>query len=258
MRKQTYITVKISLLVVLLMTAIQGCAIGGVEVHGRVIDAATGEPVEGAYVYAESGYRTSCPFELAGCEYVVVDAALTRTNAKGYYEFDERFNFGGNPFNDKTGSVIVYKPGYITAPRMFAEVQGTGIGDVPAKIDFTASHLAIRYFYGTGIFHEDYVESPLNAGNQPYFLSSRPIQTIVPNNYYDTPPNLKPRVEYIAEVLRTSVPRDTLAGRKLTRVLLEEAKRLMVEAPDQSIFYYTCRDVYKNPEKHCAFFRKKD
>ncbi|HET7315205.1 MAG TPA: hypothetical protein VFJ08_12705 [Salinisphaera sp.] len=219
------------------LLAVQGCAAGGMKVSGRVVDAETGQPIAGAYVYGQSGHDNHCPFELGSCRFIVDDAALTRTDASGHYVFQERFNFGGT-FTSKSGRIIVYKPGYVSAPKMVDQswdYQAKGIGTPKS---FVATTIVSQYFYGTGNYRDDYRDNPLNQNSKNYYLSSTSIRELSPYSYQFTP-----RLVYLLNVIG-GLSSGNKAISKLKRAMYQEAKLLAQNKDDQKITHEICLEAY--------------
>ncbi|HET7315207.1 hypothetical protein [Salinisphaera sp.] len=171
----------------LTLVAVQGCAAGsGQHVHGRVIDADTGQPIQNAYVYARSGYYKCGPAELGGCGCVTVDAALTRTNADGHYRFERPFKFGGGLFSDKFGTVTVYKTGYENTKSNFQSDKTSG---------YNIKSLFSQFFYGSGRYESLYKSYNIKLDSRKQKLTNQPIKS------YEKRPNITHRLLYLINVL---------------------------------------------------------
>lgn len=201
--------------------AIQGCAASGDHVAGRVIDVDTGKPVPGAYVYARSGYYKCGPFELGGCGCINVDAALTRTDKSGYYEFDKKFDFGGSFFSDRFGTVIAYKRSYASSKSNYPSIKNTYYD----KRSFYS-----EFFYGSGRYSDEYEESSINSNSGIYKITKRPIKP------YSKKHDYTPRLVYLVNIITDSGPPACVSWaskktervfRKFQNILIRDAKNLI-------------------------------
>ncbi|HET7314194.1 hypothetical protein [Salinisphaera sp.] len=167
MGTQKYQILRQTIAGILAVVTLQGCTSAGKSVYGRVINADTGQPIQGAYVFASTGYYKCNSWELGMCGCVDVDGALTQTNANGYFSFNKSFDFGGSILSDKFGSVAVFKPGFKNIKSNYKNTETKDTNGLKTYKHYNIYH---QYFYGTGMYGDEYKKFPLEKGSNNFML----------------------------------------------------------------------------------------
>ncbi|WP_324997316.1 hypothetical protein [Salinisphaera sp.] len=203
---------RLALAAALAAITLQGCVSAGKNVHGRVIDADTGQPVQGAYVYARSGYY-ECGLMQESCGCVNVDAALTRTDKKGYYRFDKEFYFGGSFFSDKFGTIVVYKKGYESVDNNY------GLNSTYNKQDLYA-----EFFFGNGRYLDDYNKFSIKSNSGIYNITKHPIEVEVANSTS----KIAPRLRYLVTLPGATGPPGCIDSNGEVKKVFDKFKNIIV------------------------------
>ncbi len=99
------IIIRYGILAVLLISILGGCSM--LPMTGKVLDAETGQPVEGAVVHAEWTVTKGCVPSLTFTEFYKASEAIT--NKSGSFFLPGALN----PLTDLRPKVVIYKKGYI-------------------------------------------------------------------------------------------------------------------------------------------------